>query len=61
MIKDKTVRDVVESSNEDAKFIIDRITRKYLRKKYPTLVIEGQERIEGRVTDVWYNYESVRC
>ena len=57
MIKDTKVKGIIEkSSNEDVKSIIDSMTRKYLRGKYPTKVIEGIERIGGRVTDVWYDY-----
>ena len=57
MIKDTKVKGIIEkSSNEDVKSIIDSMTRRYLRDKYPTKVIEGIERIGGRVTDVWYDY-----
>lgn len=58
MFNDTKIKAIIEkSSNEDVKSIIDSMTRKYLRGKYPTKVIEGIERIGGRVTDVWYNYE----
>ena len=58
MIKDTKVKDIIEkNSNEDVKSIIDSMTRNYLRGKYPTKVIEGQERVNGKITDVWYNYK----
>ena len=44
------------SSEEDITTVIDKVTRKYLRQKHPSRVIEGQERVNGRVTNVWYNY-----
>ena len=59
IIKDEKVLKIIEkSSDEDIRNIIDQMTRKYLRKKHPTKVIEGIEKIRGRgVIDVWYNYE----
>lgn len=56
LINDPKIKDILESSDQDIKIVIDSLTRKYLRQKHPTKVIEGQERIDGRVIDVWYNY-----
>ena len=59
IIKDTEVRGIIENSlnDNDIKSIVDSMTRKYLRNKHPTKVIEGQERVNGRVTNVWYTYE----
>ena len=58
LINDPKVRDILEKSpDQKIKTVIDSLTRKHLRGKYPTKIIEGIERIGGRVTDVWYNYE----
>ena len=59
IIKDEKLLKVIEksSSEEDITTVIDKGTRKYLRQKHPTKVIEGQERVGNRFIDVWYNYE----
>jgi len=59
IIKDSKLLELIQKRSKDqaAKTVIDQMTRKYLRQKHPTRVIEGQERVNGRITDVWYNYE----
>ena len=59
IIKDEKLLDIIEkrSADEDITTVIDKMTRKYLRQKHPSRVIEGQERVNNRFIDVWYNYE----
>ena len=59
IITDSKLLKKIENSSKDEDIItvIDKVTRKYFRGKHPTKVIEGIERLNGRVTDVWYSYK----
>ena len=45
------------SKDEDITTVIDKITRKYLRQKHPTRSIEGEERVQGKMINCWYEYK----
>lgn len=58
IIKDEKLLEIIEKKDQDAKNVIDSMTRQYLRQKHPTKIIEGIEKIRGRgVIDVWYEYK----
>ena len=59
IITDSKLLKKIENSSKDEDIItvIDKVTRKYLRHKHPTKVIEGQERVGNRFIDVWYQYK----
>ena len=53
LINDPKVKDILEKSpDQDIKSVIDLWTRKHLRHKNPTKIIEGQEKVSGRFIDV---------
>ena len=57
LITDPNIKNILKNSDQDIKIVIDSLTRKHLRLKHPTRVIEGQEKISGRFIDVWYDYQ----
>ena len=59
IITDSKLLEIIEKSSkdEDIRNVIDKVTRKYLRQKHPTRVIEGQEKVNNRFIDVWYGYK----
>jgi len=57
IIDDKQVQEIIKNTpKEQVESVIDRLTREYLRKRYPDRLIEGLERV-GKVTEVWYTYD----
>ena len=58
IIEDKQVQEIIKNTlKEQVESVIDRLTREYLRKRYPNCLIEGLERV-GKVTEkVWYVYD----